>query len=139
MRKHEIIRIVTAHMIDEHGFGEEALDDLPIESTDMSAAQTELEKVRIQAKLELEKTWIGQETRIRELIIARTIQGDNDSEFVIIKQIPLVLKFAGANIDEYGEFPKINCMRGCAWKLCLASFHSGMSPIFWTSVLLNVL
>ena len=44
MRKNEIIRIVTEHMIDEHIFGKEALDDLPTESTDMSAVQTELEK-----------------------------------------------------------------------------------------------
>ena len=58
IRKKEITRIVTEHMIDEHVLGEEALDDLPIESTDMSAVQIELEKVRIQAKLELEKARI---------------------------------------------------------------------------------
>ena len=43
-RSNEIIRIITEHMIEEHIFGEEALDDLPIESTDVSAVQNEPEK-----------------------------------------------------------------------------------------------
>ena len=101
MRKNEIIRIVTEYMMEEHILGEEALDDLPTESTDMSAAQIELENVRIQAKLELEKVWIEQETRLRQLSIARTTQGDNNGEFDITKQVRLVPKFAEANIDEY--------------------------------------
>ena len=44
MRKNKIIKIVSEHTIDKHIFEEEALDDLPIESTDMSAMQIELEK-----------------------------------------------------------------------------------------------
>ena len=55
MKKNEIIRIVMEDMIDEYVFEEEALDDLPIGSTDMSTTQIKQEKVRIQAELELEK------------------------------------------------------------------------------------
>ena len=89
MWKNEIIRIFTEHMLDEHNFQKEALDDLRIESTDMSAAQIELEKVRMQVKLELEKVRIELETRLRQLSIARTTQGDNNGEFDITKQVRL--------------------------------------------------
>ena len=100
-RKNEMIRIITEHIIDEHIFGEEMLNDLPVESTDMSVEQIELENVRIQAKLELEKARIMQGTRLRELSIMRTTKGDNNREFDITKQVGLILKFAVANIDEY--------------------------------------
>ena len=98
MRKNEII---TERMIDEHIFREEALDDLSIESMDVLAAQIELEKVRIRAKLNFEKTRIEQETRLREVSIARTTQGDNNREFHIRKQVRLLPKFPEATTNEY--------------------------------------
>ena len=77
-------------MRDEPILGEGALDELPIEWPDMSVAQIELEKVKIQAKLELEKAQIEQDIWLRELSFARNIQGDNNREVDIIKQVRLV-------------------------------------------------
>ena len=55
MRKNRLIRTIAEHMVDEDIFEAEILEDLPIESTTMTPEQIELEKSRIQAKLELEK------------------------------------------------------------------------------------
>ena len=95
----------------------------------MSAAQIGLEKVRIQAKLELEKALIKQETRLRELSITRTIQGDNNRDFDIFKQVQLVPKFTEANIDEYFTYFKrialnMEWPKQC-WTLLLQTILSG--------------
>ena len=72
MRKHELVRKITKHMVDENVFEETALEELPKEIIKMTPEQIELKKVRIQAqmelernKMELEKARIEQETRLR--------------------------------------------------------------------------
>ena len=58
MRKNILIKIIEHHMVDEDIFEAEILEDLPIEPTNMTPEQIELEKRRIQAKLELEKSTV---------------------------------------------------------------------------------
>ena len=63
MRQNKLIRTIAEHMADEDIFEAEVLEDLPIESTTEIPEQIELEKSRIQAKLEQEKARLEQETR----------------------------------------------------------------------------
>ena len=49
MKKHELVRKVAEHMVDENVFEETALEELPREVVKMTTEQIELEKVRIQA------------------------------------------------------------------------------------------
>ena len=108
MRKHELVRKITEHRADENVLKETALEELPREIVKMTPEQIELEKVRIQArmelernKMELEKAKIQQETRLREVDLARRgCEGSHDS-FEVTKQARLVPKFEEANVDEY--------------------------------------
>ena len=70
MRKHELVRKIAEHMVDENVFEEAVLEELPTEMIRMTPEQIELEKVKIQAqmelqrnKMELEKAKIQQEMR----------------------------------------------------------------------------
>ena len=74
MRKHELVRKIAEHMVDENVFEETALEELPREIIRMRPEQIELKKIRIQArielgrnKMELERAKIQQETRLREV------------------------------------------------------------------------
>ena len=108
LRKHELVRKITEHMVDENVFEETALEELPTEIIRMTPEQIELEKIKIQArmelernKMELEKAKIQQETRLREVDLAiRGREGSHDS-FEVTKQARLVPKFEEANVDEY--------------------------------------
>ena len=69
MRKHELVRKIVEHMVDENVFEEAVLEELPTEIMRMTPEQIELEKIKIQAqmelqrnKMELEKVKIQQET-----------------------------------------------------------------------------
>ena len=108
MRKHELVRKIAEHMVDENVFEEAALEELPTEITRITPEQIELEKIKIQAqmelernKMELEKAKIQQETRLREVDLAiRGREGSHDS-FEVTKQARLVPKFEEANVDGY--------------------------------------
>ena len=108
MRKHELVRKIVEHMVDENVFEEAVLEELPTEMIRMTPKQIELEKIKIQAqmelqrnKMELEKVKIQQETRLREVDLAiRGRKGSHDS-FEITKQARLVPKFEEANVDGY--------------------------------------
>ena len=71
MRKHELVRKIAEHMVDENVFEGAVLEDLPTEILRMTPEPIELEKIKIQAqieqernKMELEKAKIHQETRL---------------------------------------------------------------------------
>ena len=108
MRKHELVRKIVEHMVDENVFEEAVLEELPTEIIRMTPEQIELEKVKLQAqmelqrnKMELEKAKIQQETRLREVDLAiRGRKGSHDS-FEVTKQARLVPKFEEANVDGY--------------------------------------
>ena len=110
MRKHELVRKIAEHMVDENVFEEAALEELPTETMRMTSEQIELEKIKIQAqmelqrnKMELEKTKIQQETRLWEVDLAiRGREGSHES-FEVMKQARLVPKFDEANVDGYFE------------------------------------
>ena len=77
MRKHELVREIASHMVDENVFEEAVLEELPTEMIRMTPEEIELEKIKIQAqmelqrnKMELEKIKIQQETRLREVVLA---------------------------------------------------------------------
>ena len=74
----------------------------------MTPEQIELEKVRIQARMELERNGIEleiakiqQETRLREVDLARRGREGSHDSFEMTKQARLVPKFEEANVDEY--------------------------------------
>ena len=108
MRKHELVRRMARHMVDENVFEEAVLEELPTEMIRMTPEQIELEKIKIQAqmelqrnKMELEKVRIQQETRLQEVDLAiRGRKGSHDS-FEVTKQVRLVPKFEEANVDGY--------------------------------------
>ena len=108
MRKHELVRKIAKHMGDENVFEETALEELPREVIKMTTEQIELEKIKIQTrmelernKMELENAKIQQETRLREVDLARRGRGRSHDSFEVTKQAWLVPKFEEANVDEY--------------------------------------
>ena len=108
MRKDEIVRKITEHMVDENVLEETALEELPREIVKMTPEQIELGKFRIQAwmelernKMELEKARIEPETRLREVDLSRSGRGGSHDSFEVMKQARLVPKFEEANVDEY--------------------------------------
>ena len=107
MRKDELVRKITEHILDENVFEETALEELPREIAKMRPEQIELEKARIQARMkwwnrmELEKARIEQETRLRKVDLARRGRGGSHDSFEVMKQARLVPKFEEVNVDEY--------------------------------------
>ena len=108
MKKHELVRKVAEHMVDENVFEETALEELPREIIKMTPEQIELEKVRTQAQMELErnkmkleKARIEQEMRLREVDLARSRREGSRDSVEVTKQARLVPKFEEANVDEY--------------------------------------
>ena len=108
MKKHELVRKVTEHMVDENVFEETALEELPREVVKRTTEQIELEKIRIQARMELqrnrmelEKARIEQETRLREVDLAISRREGIHDSFEVRKQARLVPKFEEAYLDEY--------------------------------------
>ena len=57
MRKHELVRKIAVHMVDENMFEEAALEELPTEIIRMTPEQIELEKIKIQAQREIRWNW----------------------------------------------------------------------------------
>ena len=108
MRKHELVREIARHMVDENVFEEAVLEELPTEMIRMTPEEIELEKIKIQAqmelqrnKMELEKIKIQQETRLREVDLAIRGRKESHDSFEVTKQARLVPKFEEANVDEY--------------------------------------
>ena len=101
MRKNRVIRTIAEHIVHGDIFEVELLGDLPIESITMTPEQIELEKSRIQTKLELEKARLEQETRWLEVELMRIDQRNKRLAFDITKQARLVPKFVKENADEY--------------------------------------
>ena len=108
MRKHELVREIASHMVDENVFEEAVLEELPTEIIRMTPEQIELVKIKIQAqmelqrnKMELEKIKIQQETRLREVDLAIRGRKESHDSFEVTKQARLVPKFEEANVDEY--------------------------------------
>ena len=92
MRKLELVRKIAEHMVDENVFEEAALEELPTEIIRMTPEQIELEKVKIQAqmelernKMELEKAKIQQETRLREVDLAIRGREESHDSFEVTK------------------------------------------------------
>ena len=108
MRKHELVIKIARHMVDENVFEEAVLEELPTEMIRMTPEEIELEKIKIQAqmelqrnKMELEKIRIQQETRLREVDLAIRGRKESHDSFEVTKQARLVPKFEEANVDGY--------------------------------------
>ena len=108
MRKHELVIKIARHMVDENIFEEAVLEELPTEMIRMTPEEIELEKIKIQAqmelqrnKMELEKIKIQQETRLREVDLAIRGRKESHDSFEVTKQARLVPKFEEANVDGY--------------------------------------
>ena len=108
MRKHELVLKIARHMVDENVFEEAVLEELPTEMIRMTPEEIELEKIKIQAqmelqrnKMELEKIKIQQETRLREVDLAIRGRKESHDSFEVTKQARLVPKFEEANVDGY--------------------------------------
>ena len=108
MRKHELVIKIARHMVDENVFEEAVLEELPTEMIRMTPEEIELEKIKIQAqmelqrnKMELEKIKIQLETRLREVDLAIRGRKESHDSFEVTKQARLVPKFEEANVDGY--------------------------------------
>ena len=55
MRKHELVRKKAEQIVDENMFEDPALEELPTEIKRMTPEQIELEKIKIQAQMELQR------------------------------------------------------------------------------------
>ena len=95
-------------MVDENVFEEAVLEELPTEMIRMTPEEIELEKIKIQAqmelqrnKMELEKIKIQLETRLREVDLAIRGRKESHDSFEVTKQARLVPKFEEANVDGY--------------------------------------
>ena len=108
MRKHELVRKIAEHMVDENVFEETVLEELPTEIIRMTPEQIELEKIKIQARMEVqrnrmeqEKARIEQEMRLREVDLTISRREGSHHSFEVTKQARLVPKFEEANVDEF--------------------------------------
>ena len=101
MRKEKLVRIISEHTVDEQIFEAEILDRLPTESTNLTAEQIQLEKYKLQTRLELEKEKMEQEIRLREIRLTEIRQEPDRNGFDLAKQVRLVPEFVEANINEY--------------------------------------
>ena len=59
-KKHKLVRKIVEHMVDENVFEEAALEELPTEIIIMTPEQIQLEKVKIQAQMELQRNKMEQ-------------------------------------------------------------------------------
>ena len=87
MRKERLVRIISEHMVDEQIFEAEILDRLPAESTNLTVEQIELEKYKLQTRLELEKAKMEQEIRLREIRLTEIRQEPDRKGFDLAKQV----------------------------------------------------
>ena len=60
MKKHKLVRKIVEHMVDENVFEEAALEELPTDIIRMTPEQIQLEKVKIQAQMELQRNKMEQ-------------------------------------------------------------------------------
>ena len=86
-------------MVDEKAFEEEILEELPREIAKITPEQMDLEKARIQARMESERNWmelekprIEQETKLQEIDLERSGRGGSHDSFEVAKQARLVPK-----------------------------------------------
>ena len=112
-------------MVDENVFEETALEVLPTEIIKMTPEQIELEKIQIQARMELErnrmeleKARIEQEMRLQEVDLARRGCRRSHDSFEVTKQARLVPKFEEANVDFERTALNLGWLREC-WSMLL--------------------
>ena len=93
-------------MVDNDIFDKIVLDDLASDLPKLSKAQIELEKLKIEAQIELAR--INQETRFKELEEERTRREKEQNNFDLTKLIRLVPAFNEEDVDKYFQhFEKI--------------------------------
>ena len=106
MRKTQLIKVVAEDMVDNDIFDKSILDDLASDLPELSKAQIELEKLKIEAQIELAR--INQETRFKELEEERTRREKERNNFDLTKHIRLVPAFNEEDVDKYfHHFEKI--------------------------------
>ena len=106
MRKTQLIKVVAEDMVDNDIFDKSVLDDLASDLPEISKAQIELEKLKIEAQIELAR--INQETRFKELEEERTRREKERNNFDLTKHIRLVPAFNEEDVDKYFQhFEKI--------------------------------
>ena len=85
MRKTQLMKVVAEDMVDNDIFDKSVLDDLASDLPELSKAQIELEKLKIEAQIELAR--INQETRFKELEEERTRCEKERNNFDLTKHI----------------------------------------------------
>ena len=106
MRKTQLMKVVAEDMVDNDIFDKSVLDDLASDLPEHSKAQIELEKLKIEAQIELAR--INQETRFKELEEERTRREKERNNFDLTKHIRLVPAFNEEDVDKYFQnFEKI--------------------------------
>ena len=132
MRKTQLIKVVAEDMVDNDIFDKSDLaSDLP----ELSKAQIELEKLKIEAQIELAR--INQETRFKELEEERTRREKERNNFDLTKHIRLVPAF-NEDVDKYFQhFEKIASNLEWpieAWPALLQTVLKGKAPETYASL-----
>ena len=99
MRKTQLMKVVAEDMVDYDIFDKSVLDDLASDLPELSKVQIELEKLKIEAQIELAR--INQETRFKELEAERTRREKERNNFDLTKHIRLVPAFNEEDVDKY--------------------------------------
>lgn len=108
MRKTQLVRVVSEDMVENEVFDRSVLDNLVSEVPQLSEAQIELEKLKIEAETQIKLARISQETRIREIEQERLRHERERNNFDLTKQIRLVPIFNEKDVDKYFQhFDKI--------------------------------
>ena len=107
---------------------------------DLSKAQIELERAKIEAnkEIELEKARMEQEIRLREIEDRRTLRSEKRNEFDLTKQVRLVPAFNEADVDKYfRHFEKIASSLNWppeTWSLLLQTVLRGKAQEIYASL-----
>lgn len=132
MIKASLVKVIAEHMVNNDIFEDEILNQLLVDVQEMSQAQFELEKAKIDVRTELEKACIEvekasieQEIRFKELEIGRQDSEVRQQGFDLTKQIRLKPKFQEDQLDNYFSHFKKTAMNSnwprSAWPMLLQS------------------
>lgn len=74
MRKANIVKVI-AEMVDNDVFEEEMLEQVQVDTQELTPTKLKLQKARIAARVVIDKAQIEQETKFRELVLKERNNG----------------------------------------------------------------
>ena len=101
MRKAQLFRVVSEGMLDNNIFDRSVLDNRVTNTPELSEAQIELEKLKIETETQIKQARFSQEIRFKEMEEERVRPEEEQNNFDLTKHIWLVPTFNEEDVDKY--------------------------------------